>query len=72
MFGLFSGGIYNETVRAMFEQMPRRDQNAVMQHLYDKGYTGKDIGNALGVKNVYNRIDARRGRGPSEPSPAST
>jgi DNA-directed RNA polymerase specialized sigma24 family protein len=68
MFGIFGGGIYNEMTRGMFNQMPRRDQNGVLQHLYDRGYSGKDISKALEipVASVYNRIDATRGRGPSE------
>jgi transposase len=62
----FDGGIHRAATVAQFHQMPRRDQNAVMQDLYNQGYSGKDIAKFYGMSapSVYNRIDATRGRGP--------
>lgn len=51
--------------RATFNAMPRRDQDTLLQYLYDKGYYVKEIANEYGLNssNVYDRIDAHRGRG---------
>lgn len=34
--GFLKGGIHGEITRSMFTQMPRRDQDSVLQNLYDK------------------------------------
>jgi predicted DNA-binding protein YlxM (UPF0122 family) len=64
MFGNF--GIHKAATQAMFDQLPRKDQNEVMQSMYDNGYSGKDIAKFFAVKagTIYGRIDAHRGRGP--------
>jgi hypothetical protein len=65
MFGLnFDGGIHKEVTISMFQAMPRRDQDMVMQDLYDKGYNGREIAKffQLSEASVYNRIKAHRGR----------
>lgn len=58
-------GIQTEINRAHFLQMPRRDQDQVLQYLYDKGYSGKEIGGQYNIpaQTVYSRINAHRGRG---------
>lgn len=65
MLGLFSG-IQKEINRGFFKTLARRDQDAFMQHLYDKGYSVPEIGKEMEVPTptVYGRIDAHRGRGP--------
>lgn len=64
---MFTSGIHKAFTVAMFNEMPRRDQDSVMQTLYDEGYSGKDIGKFLNkpAQTVYGRIDASRGRGPT-------
>ena len=64
---MFSFGIHKEVTISMFKNMPRRDQDLVLQDLYDKGYKGKDIAKFFGLKesSIYNRINAHRGRGSS-------
>ncbi|TOY97368.1 hypothetical protein DI388_13585 [Escherichia coli] len=49
---------------AIHKTAPRRDQDLMMQALYDQGYSAKDISNFLGIglQSVYNRINAHRGR----------
>jgi len=66
MFGLFDGGIHKNFSLAMFRQAPRRDQDAVLQHLYDDGYSVPDISRFTGIptQTLYSRINAHRGRGP--------
>ncbi|AYO53398.1 helix-turn-helix domain-containing protein [Acinetobacter wuhouensis] len=51
--------------RAMFNSMPRRDQDNLLQYLYDQGYSVKDIANEYGISanSLYDRINAHRGRG---------
>ena len=51
--------------RAMFNAMPRRDQDNLLQYLYDQGYSVKDIANEYGLiaTSLYDRINAHRGRG---------
>ncbi len=64
---MFGFGIHSAVTKAMFDQMTRKDQNDVMQKLYDQGYSGKDIANFFGMnqQTVYSRINAHRGRGPN-------
>lgn len=64
---MFNNGIHQALTAQMFMQMPRHDQNMVMQALYDQGYSGKDIAKFLGMNEatVYGRISAHRGRGPA-------
>lgn len=66
MFGLFSGGIQKEINRGFFLQLPRRDQDAFLQHLYDKNYSVPEISKELEIPaaTIYHRINAHRGRGP--------
>lgn len=53
-----------------FSEFTRVEQDRMLQALYDKGYSVKDIGKKLGmnVAGLYNRIDAWRGRGPGLPA----
>jgi hypothetical protein len=64
IFGSF--GIQAEFNRAVFRQQPRRDQDATLQWLYDKGYSVPEIGRFLEIPcpTIYHRIEAHRGRGP--------
>ena len=66
MFSLFGGGIHQEFSLAMFGQMPRRDQDAVLQQIYNQGYSVPEISRftTIPAPTLYNRIDAHRGRGP--------
>lgn len=66
MMGFFSGGIQKEMNRGFFNQLPRRDQDAFLQHLYDKGYSVPEISRELEIpsQSLYSRINAHRGRGP--------
>lgn len=63
----FGSGIQKAAIVGGFKQMARRDQDGVMQYMYDEGYSGKEIGNFFGIpaQTVYSRIDANRGRGPN-------
>lgn len=63
---IFSNGIQREFNRAMFDQMPRKDQDEVLQQMYDKGYSVKDIAKILNMnpQTLYSRVNAHRGRGP--------
>lgn len=65
MFG-FGGGIHQNFSLAMFQQMPRRDQDAVLQQLYDQNYSVPEIAKFTGIpaQTLYSRINAHRGRGP--------
>lgn len=65
---LFSSGIQKEVQRAMFNQLPKRDQTAVLQHVYDQGYSAREIGREMNIatQSVYSRIEAHRGRGPKD------
>ena len=49
-----------------FRQMPRRDQDAFLQHLYDSGYSVPEIAQKMNIPatTIYARINATRGRGP--------
>lgn len=64
---MFFNGIQKTFNRAMFDQMPRRDQDAALQQIYDTGYSVKDIAKFLDMppQTLYSRIDAHRGRGPA-------
>lgn len=66
MFNFFSSGIHQQLSLAMFSQAPRKDQDAVLQQLYDQGYSVPDISNFTGIspQTLYGRITAHRGRGP--------
>jgi len=51
----------------VFQQFGSRlEQDRMLQALYDKGYSTKEIANKLSLNknNVYARIEAHRGRGP--------
>ena len=63
---LFGIGIQGHFNRQMFNAMPRRDQDQVLQGLYDQGYNVPDIEKFLGIpaSTIYSRINAHRGRGP--------
>lgn len=65
-------GIHAEVTKEMFNMMPKRDQNTLLQRIYDKGYTAKETGGFFGIPapTVYSRIDAHRGR-QSNPEPAT-
>lgn len=66
MLSLFGGGIHQQFSLAMFGQMPRRDQDAVLQQIYDLRYSVPEISRFTGIPapTLYTRIDAHRGRGP--------
>lgn len=66
MFGL-GGGMHTAVTKAMFDQMPRRDQTEILQNLYNQGYSAPEIAKffEMNTQTVYSRIDAHRGRGPS-------
>lgn len=51
--------------RATFNAMPRRDQDSLLQYLYNQRYSVKEIANEYNLlpSSVYDRIDAHRGRG---------
>ncbi len=63
---MFTFGMQGEFNRAMFDQMPRRDQNEVLQQIYDRGYNVKDLSKFFDMpaQTLYSRINAHRGRGP--------
>lgn len=60
----FNNGIQKEFNRAIFDQMPRKDQDEMLQQIYDKGYSVKDIAKLLNMNSqtLYSRINAHRGR----------
>lgn len=66
MFGFMNGGIHQQFSLAMFAQAPRRDQDAVLQSLYDQGYSVPEISKftSISAQTLYSRINAHRGRGP--------
>lgn len=66
MLNLFGNGIHKELTMAMFNQLPRRDQDLALQQLYDTGYSVPDIARFTGIsaQTLYSRINAHRGRGP--------
>jgi len=51
---------------AFFDSMPRKDQDAFLQHLYDSGYSAPEIARKMNLPatTIYSRITATRGRGP--------
>lgn len=51
---------------AFFHQMPRKDQDAFLQYLYNSGYSVPDIAKKMNIPatTIYSRINATRGRGP--------
>lgn len=57
-------GIHKATTIEIFRNAPRKDQNDMLQNLYDQGYSGKELADFFGIGSqaVYNRIDAHRGR----------
>ena len=65
MFSMFNGGIHKEFSLAMFSQAPRRDQDSVLQQIYDKGYSVPEISKFTNIsaQTIYSRINAHRGRG---------
>lgn len=65
---MFGFGMHKEVTLAMFKNAPYRDQNLILQELYDKGYSGKEIAKffELSESTVYSRITARRGRGSAQ------
>ena len=65
---MFGGGIHKEMTKEILKTMPKRDQNQVLQGLYDKGYSVPEISKATDIPQptLYNRINATRGRKPGE------
>lgn len=63
---MFSFGIQKSINRGSFNNMPRRDQDALLQYIYDQGYSVKEISNEYRIPapTLYSRINAYRGRGP--------
>ncbi|EGQ7879964.1 hypothetical protein FG135_02360 [Vibrio cholerae] len=53
-----------------YNQMPDGDKKKYLQHLYDNGYSVRDISKHVVIpeSQVRSKIDAYRGRGPS-PTP---
>ena len=66
----FSNGIQRTINKAFLDQMPRKDQDEVLQQIYDEGYSVKEIAKQLNLsdKSLYPRVNAHRGRGPSSTS----
>ncbi|MCD9481581.1 hypothetical protein GLP38_21475 [Photobacterium phosphoreum] len=60
----FNNGIQKQFNRSIFDQYPRKDQDEILQQLYDNGYNVKDIAKFLNMnsQNIYSRINAHRGR----------
>lgn len=52
-------------VRATFKVLSIRDQDIMLQSMYDDGISGPKLSKVLVVSNIYDRIDAHRGRGPA-------
>ncbi len=50
--------------KGVFQSMPRKDQDAMLQHMYDQGYTASEVGKFFGLQSIAGRINAHRGRGP--------
>lgn len=67
---MFGFGIHAAVTKEIFKNAPRKDQDQIMQGLYDQGYSAKEIASFLGIgaQAVYNRINAHRGRGPNCPA----
>ncbi|HCH4305833.1 TPA: sigma-70 region 4 domain-containing protein [Vibrio parahaemolyticus] len=63
---MFGFGMQKTINRGVFRNMPRRDQDAFLQYVYDEGYSVKEISREYGipVQTLYTRINAHRGRGP--------
>jgi transposase-like protein len=61
-----NAGIQRQFNKVVFEQYPRKDQDEMLQQIYDSGYSVKDIAKLLNMnpQTLYSRIDAHRGRGP--------
>ena len=66
-------GMQDHTNNFHFQNMPDRDKNAYLQYLYDVGYSVRDISLhvVLSESVVRSRINAHRGRGPSDPAPCT-
>ena len=66
MFNMFGNGIHKAVTVAQFTQMPRRDQDSVLQDIYDQGYSVPEISRFFNIspQTIYSRINAHRGRGP--------
>jgi len=70
---MFGSGIHKEMTKGILSTLPKRDQNEVLQGLYDKGYSVPEIAKATDIPaaTLYNRINASRGRSsqPNDPMP---
>lgn len=51
--------------RATFKVLSIRDQDVMLQSMYDDGISGPKLSKVFDVPNIYDRIDAHRGRGPA-------
>ncbi len=62
---MFFNGIQREFNRAVLDQHPRKDQDELLQQIYDGGYNVKEIAKLMNItpQSLYTRINAHRGRG---------
>ncbi len=65
MFDFLRNSFDRAAIKAIFDEYSPAAQNRFMQRVYDSGVSGTLIGRAMDIPDVYNRIDAYRGRGPA-------
>ena len=65
MFDFLLNRFDRAAIKAIFDEYSSAAQDRFMQRVYDSGVSGTLIGRALDISDVYNRIDAYRGRGPA-------
>lgn len=64
MFDFFVNQLQREGLVALIEEHDTATRNRIYQRIYDAGVSGPKIAKGLKVKDIYDRIDAHRGRGP--------
>jgi len=65
MFDFLRNSFDRAAIKAIFDEYSPAAQDRFMQRLYNSGVPGTLIARALDTPDVYNRIDAYRGRGPA-------
>jgi hypothetical protein len=65
MFDFLHNSFDRAALKAIFNEYSPAAQDRFMQRVYDSGVSGTLIGRALDISDVYDRIDAYRGRGPA-------
>lgn len=70
---MFGFGIHSTVTKEILKQMPMRDQNEILQRVYDSRYSVPEMARFFRMpeQTIYNRIDAHRGRGPKKKPDAS-